>query len=160
MIGLDVGSTTVKAVLVDPAQDEILWKDYQRHDTKQNNCDSEHDNRDATLGRNFDNSFHAFALIVPEFYPQNPRFDGSRLPGVFKYFCVSASWQIADDFYFCAVFETGLTDHYNLFTAIQPVQDFDFAQQFPELGVLIGDLATDLTPTLRSNICKFQTSTT
>ena len=35
MIGLDVGSTTVKAVLVDPAEDEILWKDYQRHDTKQ-----------------------------------------------------------------------------------------------------------------------------
>ena len=35
LIGLDVGSTTVKAVVVDPATDEILWKDYQRHDTKQ-----------------------------------------------------------------------------------------------------------------------------
>ncbi len=35
MIGLDVGSTTVKAVVVNPATDEILWKDYQRHDTKQ-----------------------------------------------------------------------------------------------------------------------------
>jgi predicted CoA-substrate-specific enzyme activase len=35
MIGLDVGSTTVKAVVVDPVTDEILWKDYQRHDTKQ-----------------------------------------------------------------------------------------------------------------------------
>ncbi len=34
-IGLDVGSTTVKAVVVDPATDEILWQDYQRHDTKQ-----------------------------------------------------------------------------------------------------------------------------
>src|SRR5262245_31235483 len=34
-IGLDVGSTTVKAVVVDPASDEILWQDYQRHDTKQ-----------------------------------------------------------------------------------------------------------------------------
>ena len=34
-VGLDVGSTTVKAVVVDPAKDEILWKDYQRHDTKQ-----------------------------------------------------------------------------------------------------------------------------
>src|SRR2546427_554221 len=33
--GLDVGSTTVKAVVVDPAKDEILWQDYQRHDTKQ-----------------------------------------------------------------------------------------------------------------------------
>ena len=35
MVGLDVGSTTVKFVVVDPATDEILLKDYQRHDTKQ-----------------------------------------------------------------------------------------------------------------------------
>jgi activator of 2-hydroxyglutaryl-CoA dehydratase/predicted nucleotide-binding protein (sugar kinase/HSP70/actin superfamily) len=35
LVGLDVGSTTVKAVVVDPATDEILWKDYQRHETKQ-----------------------------------------------------------------------------------------------------------------------------
>ncbi len=35
MIGLDVGSTTVKAVVVNPADDKILWSDYQRHDTKQ-----------------------------------------------------------------------------------------------------------------------------
>jgi predicted CoA-substrate-specific enzyme activase len=35
MIGLDVGSTTVKAVVVDAATDEVLWSDYQRHDTKQ-----------------------------------------------------------------------------------------------------------------------------
>jgi predicted CoA-substrate-specific enzyme activase len=34
-IGLDVGSTTVKAVVVDPVADEVLWEDYQRHDTKQ-----------------------------------------------------------------------------------------------------------------------------
>jgi predicted CoA-substrate-specific enzyme activase len=34
-IGLDIGSTTVKAVVVDPVTDEILWHDYQRHDTKQ-----------------------------------------------------------------------------------------------------------------------------
>jgi predicted CoA-substrate-specific enzyme activase len=34
-IGLDVGSTTVKAVVVDPVKDDILWQDYQRHDTKQ-----------------------------------------------------------------------------------------------------------------------------
>ena len=34
-IGLDVGSTTVKAIVVDPATDAILWRDYQRHDTKQ-----------------------------------------------------------------------------------------------------------------------------
>jgi activator of 2-hydroxyglutaryl-CoA dehydratase len=35
MVGLDVGSTTVKAVVVDAATDEILWQDYQRHETKQ-----------------------------------------------------------------------------------------------------------------------------
>ena len=35
LIGLDVGSTTVKAVVMDPETDEILWQDYQRHDTKQ-----------------------------------------------------------------------------------------------------------------------------
>ena len=34
-IGMDVGSTTVKAVVVDPVTDEIVWQDYQRHDTKQ-----------------------------------------------------------------------------------------------------------------------------
>jgi len=35
LIGLDVGSTTVKAVAVDAATDEIVWSDYQRHETKQ-----------------------------------------------------------------------------------------------------------------------------
>ncbi|MCG3136820.1 MAG: hypothetical protein HJJLKODD_00656 [Phycisphaerae bacterium] len=35
MVGLDVGSTTVKYVVVDPITDQILAKDYQRHDTKQ-----------------------------------------------------------------------------------------------------------------------------
>jgi predicted CoA-substrate-specific enzyme activase len=35
MMGLDVGSTTVKAVVIDPTNDKILWSDYQRHDTKQ-----------------------------------------------------------------------------------------------------------------------------
>ena len=35
LIGLDVGSTTVKFVVVDPATDEILVKDYQRHETRQ-----------------------------------------------------------------------------------------------------------------------------
>jgi activator of 2-hydroxyglutaryl-CoA dehydratase/predicted nucleotide-binding protein (sugar kinase/HSP70/actin superfamily) len=34
-IGIDVGSTTVKAVVVDPVTHEILWSDYQRHQTKQ-----------------------------------------------------------------------------------------------------------------------------
>ena len=35
LIGLDVGSTTVKAVVMDPDTNEILWKDYERHQTKQ-----------------------------------------------------------------------------------------------------------------------------
>ncbi|HUN85232.1 MAG TPA: BadF/BadG/BcrA/BcrD ATPase family protein [Terracidiphilus sp.] len=35
MVGLDVGSTTVKAVVVDPGMDAILWQDYQRHETRQ-----------------------------------------------------------------------------------------------------------------------------
>src|SRR4051812_4026987 len=34
-IGMDVGSTTVKAVVIDAETDAILWSDYQRHDTKQ-----------------------------------------------------------------------------------------------------------------------------
>src|SRR5437773_10640818 len=34
-IGIDVGSTTVKAVVVDPDTKEILWSDYLRHQTKQ-----------------------------------------------------------------------------------------------------------------------------
>ena len=35
IVGLDVGSTTVKAVVVDPVSREILWSDYQRHETRQ-----------------------------------------------------------------------------------------------------------------------------
>src|SRR6202140_4537733 len=35
LVGLDVGSTTVKATAVDAATDQILWQDYQRHETKQ-----------------------------------------------------------------------------------------------------------------------------
>jgi predicted CoA-substrate-specific enzyme activase len=35
LVGLDVGSTTVKAVAVDAATDQVLWQDYQRHETKQ-----------------------------------------------------------------------------------------------------------------------------
>src|SRR6478735_734371 len=35
VIGMDVGSTTVKAVVMDPVTKEILWSDYQRHHTKQ-----------------------------------------------------------------------------------------------------------------------------
>ena len=35
VIGMDVGSTTVKAVVVHPETKKILWNDYQRHHTKQ-----------------------------------------------------------------------------------------------------------------------------
>src|SRR6202049_988170 len=34
-VGLDIGSTTVKAVVVRPETDQMVWQDYQRHETKQ-----------------------------------------------------------------------------------------------------------------------------
>ncbi len=34
-IGFDVGSTTVKAVVIDIITDKIIWSEYHRHDTKQ-----------------------------------------------------------------------------------------------------------------------------
>jgi len=35
LVGLDVGSTTVKAVAIEADSDRVLWQDYQRHETKQ-----------------------------------------------------------------------------------------------------------------------------
>jgi predicted CoA-substrate-specific enzyme activase len=35
IIGMDVGSTTVKAVVIQPDTKQVLWSDYQRHHTKQ-----------------------------------------------------------------------------------------------------------------------------
>src|SRR5438445_12845723 len=35
MVGLDIGSTTVKSVVVDLSTQNIVWSDYQRHGTKQ-----------------------------------------------------------------------------------------------------------------------------
>jgi activator of 2-hydroxyglutaryl-CoA dehydratase len=35
MVGLDVGSTTVKAIVAENASDKVVWQDYQRHETKQ-----------------------------------------------------------------------------------------------------------------------------
>jgi activator of 2-hydroxyglutaryl-CoA dehydratase/predicted nucleotide-binding protein (sugar kinase/HSP70/actin superfamily) len=35
MVGLDVGSTTVKALCIDPTTRRILWSDYQRHESRQ-----------------------------------------------------------------------------------------------------------------------------
>src|SRR5438067_12620837 len=34
-VGVDVGSTTVKSVIVDAATAETIWSDYQRHETTQ-----------------------------------------------------------------------------------------------------------------------------
>ena len=34
LVGMDVGSTTVKAVAVDTQGNEIVWQDYQRHETR------------------------------------------------------------------------------------------------------------------------------
>lgn len=34
-IGFDLGSTTVKAVVIEDATDKIVWQDYRRHDSKQ-----------------------------------------------------------------------------------------------------------------------------
>src|SRR5262245_56108979 len=35
VIGMDVGSTTVKAVVVHPETRAVLWSDYRRHETRQ-----------------------------------------------------------------------------------------------------------------------------
>jgi predicted CoA-substrate-specific enzyme activase len=35
LVGLDVGSTTVKAVVVEAGNDAAIWRDYQRHETRQ-----------------------------------------------------------------------------------------------------------------------------
>jgi len=35
LVGLDVGSTTVKAIVAESQTDKIVWQDYQRHETKQ-----------------------------------------------------------------------------------------------------------------------------
>src|SRR5438093_10413389 len=35
LVGVDVGSTTVKAVVAHAANDKVLWQDYQRHEAKQ-----------------------------------------------------------------------------------------------------------------------------
>src|ERR1700720_2691995 len=35
LVGLDIGATTVKAVIVDAAAGQVPWQEYQRHETKQ-----------------------------------------------------------------------------------------------------------------------------
>jgi activator of 2-hydroxyglutaryl-CoA dehydratase len=57
LVGVDVGSTTVKAVAVDAATDEMVWSDYQRHETKQPEKTLEFLGRlEADLGINADNA--------------------------------------------------------------------------------------------------------
>lgn len=93
-IGLDVGSTTVKAVVVDPTNDNIVWQDYQRHDTKQPEKVSEflmrietdlglrHDNFrvfitgsggstiGSLIGAKFVQEVNAVSLAVEKLYPE------------------------------------------------------------------------------------------
>jgi predicted CoA-substrate-specific enzyme activase len=35
LVGIDVGSTTVKAIVADAATNALVWKDYRRHETRQ-----------------------------------------------------------------------------------------------------------------------------
>lgn len=57
LVGVDVGSTTVKAVAVDAATDQMLWSDYQRHETKQPEKTLEFLGRlEAELGINSENT--------------------------------------------------------------------------------------------------------
>ncbi|HMQ68815.1 MAG TPA: BadF/BadG/BcrA/BcrD ATPase family protein [Ignavibacteria bacterium] len=93
-IGFDVGSTTVKAVVIDTEKDEIVWSDYQRHDTKQpekslellkkieNDCDiadpsqvrcfitgSGGGNIGKLIGAKFVQEVNAVSLAVEKLYP-------------------------------------------------------------------------------------------
>ncbi len=93
-IGFDVGSTTVKAVVMDIDKDEIIWSDYQRHDTKQpekslellkkihEDCDIENPeevrcfitgsgggNIGKHIGGKFVQEVNAVSLAVEKFYP-------------------------------------------------------------------------------------------
>ena len=95
LIGMDVGSTTVKAVVIDAASDQILWSDYQRHDTKQpekvlefcKRFETEIEGFDATrsrmfitgsggngltkfLGAKFVQEVNAVSLAVERMYPE------------------------------------------------------------------------------------------
>src|SRR5262252_8401578 len=95
LIGMDVGSTTVKAVVIDAATDQIVWSDYQRHDTKQpekvlefcKRFDTEVDGFDAKnsrmfitgsggngltkfLGAKFVQEVNAVSLAVERLYPE------------------------------------------------------------------------------------------
>jgi predicted CoA-substrate-specific enzyme activase len=56
-VGLDVGSTTVKACIVETATDQIVWRDYQRHETKQpEKCLEFLERMEAEVGINTENA--------------------------------------------------------------------------------------------------------
>lgn len=38
LMGIDVGSTTVKVTVIDPATNEILYKSYERHFSRVKEC--------------------------------------------------------------------------------------------------------------------------
>ena len=38
LLGIDVGSTTVKVTVIEPATDEILYKSYERHFSRVKEC--------------------------------------------------------------------------------------------------------------------------
>ena len=38
LLGIDVGSTTVKVTVIDPYKDEILYKSYERHFARVKEC--------------------------------------------------------------------------------------------------------------------------
>ena len=37
-VGIDIGSTTTKIVVMDPAKDQILYSNYRRHGARQVEC--------------------------------------------------------------------------------------------------------------------------
>lgn len=55
VLGVDVGSTTVKAVALDPETREVLWSDYQRHNTRQ------------------PEKVHELLTAIEAFFPESPR---------------------------------------------------------------------------------------
>src|ERR1044072_6474802 len=95
LIGMDVGSTTVKAGVIEAASDQIVWRDYQRHDTRQpekvlefcRRFETEIEGFDATrsrmfitgsggngmakyLGAKFVQEVNAVSLAVERLYPE------------------------------------------------------------------------------------------
>ncbi len=97
-VGIDIGSTTVKAVVADVNSNDILWKDYRRHGTRQvamlldflrrmeaeaginqDNCrvfmtGSGASNLADLIGARFVQEVLAASLVVEKYYPQTSSF--------------------------------------------------------------------------------------